>query len=89
MFGESAGKRALSFLQAALADALLRTATEDAVGVLSVKHPFDTARVRAALAKHAEALYAHPTQGLQRVAMYAVGAWTPMRGHPDVWRMGR
>jgi hypothetical protein len=40
-------------------------------------------------AKHAEALYAHPTQGLQRVAMYAVGAWTPMRGHSDVWRMGR
>lgn len=69
-----------------LADAILRTATEEVVGALA----FNTANTHdlKALAKFGvTAFYAHPTQGLQRAAMHTYGRWQRVATHADVWRL--
>lgn len=67
-----------------LADVLLRTATEATVAVISFRERLaDASRL---VSLDVGAIYAHPTQGLQRVAMHMIGGWSRVRTHDEAWR---
>jgi len=77
---------AKDFEDEALSDALLRTATEEVVGAIALKS-LRTFNLRKLTELGVTALYAHPTQGLQRATMHTLGRWQPVAAHADVWRL--